>query len=122
MELRSIGPPPPKNPHFYKKARYRTVGNLSGAWGFRCVSPVNPLPLVSASQKPSLVHEPRLTDPPMLYKKVMGMAKSDAQITVRVTSEFKARLEAQAQKERRSVANLVYKVMEDYLVKEESQP
>lgn len=50
------------------------------------------------------------------------MAKTDAQITVRVTSEFKARLEAQAQKERRSVANLVHKVMEDYLVKEESRP
>ena len=50
------------------------------------------------------------------------MAKTDAQITVRVTSEFKARLEAQAQKEHRSVANLVHKVMEDYLAQEESHP
>ena len=43
------------------------------------------------------------------------MAKTDTQIGIRVTSEFKAALEAQAQKERRSVANLVLKVMEEYL-------
>ena len=58
----------------------------------------------------------------MLYKEVTGMAKTDTQIAVRVTSEFKARLEAQAQKEHRSVANLVYKVMEEYLAKEETAP
>ena len=51
----------------------------------------------------------------------MGMAKKNTQITVRVTSEFKARLEAQAQKDHRSVANLVHKVMEEYLAKEESR-
>lgn len=50
------------------------------------------------------------------------MAKTDTQIAVRVTSEFKARLEAQAKKEHRSVANLVHKVMEDYLAKEETAP
>ena len=49
-----------------------------------------------------------------------GMAKTDTQITVRVTNEFKARLEAQAQKEHRSVANLVHNVMEDYLVQKEA--
>lgn len=43
------------------------------------------------------------------------MAKTDAQIGLRVTKEFKERLEAQAQKERRSVSNLILKVMEDYL-------
>ena len=43
------------------------------------------------------------------------MAKTDAQIGIRVTKEFKERVEAQAQKERRSVSNLIVKVMEDYL-------
>lgn len=43
------------------------------------------------------------------------MAKTDTQIGIRVTSEFKARLEAQAQREQRPVANLVKKVLEDYL-------
>ncbi|WP_158579218.1 hypothetical protein [Pseudoflavonifractor sp. AF19-9AC] len=43
------------------------------------------------------------------------MAKTDTQIGVRVTKEFKEQLEAQAQKERRSVSNLILKVMEDYL-------
>ena len=43
------------------------------------------------------------------------MAKTDTQIGVRVTSEFKEQLEKQAQKERRSVSNLIIKVMEDYL-------
>ena len=58
----------------------------------------------------------------MLYKGVTGVAKTDTQIAVRVTSEFKARLEAQARKEHRSVANLVHKVMEEYLEKEEAAP
>ena len=52
----------------------------------------------------------------------MGMAKKDIQITIRITSEFKARLEAQAQKERRSISNLAYKVIKDYLAKEETAP
>ena len=43
------------------------------------------------------------------------MAKTDAQIGLRVTKEFKEQLERQAQKERRSVSNLILKVMEDYL-------
>ena len=50
------------------------------------------------------------------------MAKMDAQVTVRMTSEFKARLEAQAEKESRSVSNLIHKVMRDYLTKEEAAP
>ncbi len=49
------------------------------------------------------------------------MAKTDAQITMRVTSEFKARLEAQAQKERRSVSNLILKVMDEYLEQQEKE-
>ena len=43
------------------------------------------------------------------------MAKTNAQIGLRVTSEFKEQLEKQAQKERRTVSNLIIKVMEDYL-------
>lgn len=43
------------------------------------------------------------------------MSKTDTQIGIRVTSEFKAALEAQAQKERRTVSNLILKVMEEYL-------
>lgn len=49
------------------------------------------------------------------------MAKTDAIITMRVTSEFKARLEAQAEKEHRSVANLIRLVMEEYLEQQENQ-
>ncbi|MDE6260075.1 MAG: ribbon-helix-helix domain-containing protein [Oscillospiraceae bacterium] len=49
------------------------------------------------------------------------MEKTNAYIGIRVTDEFKARLEAQAQKERRSVSNLVLKVMEDYLEQQEKQ-
>ncbi len=43
------------------------------------------------------------------------MAKTDTQISMRVTNEFKTRLEQQAEKERRSVSNLIIKVMEEYL-------
>ena len=49
------------------------------------------------------------------------MAKTDPQITFRVTYEFKARLEAQAEKEHRPVANLVHKIVEDYLERQEKQ-
>ena len=35
------------------------------------------------------------------------MAKTDTQISLRVTSQFKARLERQAERERRSVSNLI---------------
>ena len=37
------------------------------------------------------------------------MSKTDTQIGFRVTSEFKARLEAQARRERRPVSNLILK-------------
>ena len=51
----------------------------------------------------------------ILTKGGFAMAKTDTQISIRMTSEFKIKLEEQAKKERRSVANLVLKVMEDYL-------
>ena len=47
------------------------------------------------------------------------MAKTETQVAVRVTNEFKERLEAQANRERRSVAGMVRIVMEDYLEKQE---
>ena len=47
------------------------------------------------------------------------MAKTDTQISLRVTSQFKARLERQA--ERRSVSSLILKVMEEYLEQEEEK-
>lgn len=47
------------------------------------------------------------------------MAKTDTQIGIRLTKEFKERLEVQAQKERRSVSNLILKVMEEYLEQQE---
>lgn len=43
------------------------------------------------------------------------MEKADVQIGLRVTKEFKARLEAQADREHRKVSNLIVKVMLDYL-------
>lgn len=49
------------------------------------------------------------------------MAKTETKITFRVTYEFKARLETQAQKEHRPVANLIHKVMEEYLEQQERQ-
>lgn len=49
------------------------------------------------------------------------MAKTDAQIGLRVTKEFKERLEVQAKKERRSVSNLILKVMEDYLQEQDQK-
>ena len=47
------------------------------------------------------------------------MAKTDTQISIRVTNEFKDRLEKQAERERRSVSNLILKVMEEYLEQQE---
>ena len=47
--------------------------------------------------------------------------KTQTQISFRVTNEFKERLEAQAQKERRSVASMVRIVMEDYLTEKENE-
>ena len=49
------------------------------------------------------------------------MDKTDTQIGFRTTSEFKARLEAQAQRERRPVSNLILKVLEEYLDHAEAQ-
>lgn len=43
------------------------------------------------------------------------MGKTDTQIGFRTTSEFKARLEAQAQREHRAVSNLITLVLEEYL-------
>ena len=47
------------------------------------------------------------------------MPKTDSQIGLRVTNEFKTRLEQQAERERRSVSNLILKVMEEYLEQQE---
>jgi len=47
------------------------------------------------------------------------MAKTETQVAVRMTNEFKARLEAQAEKERRPVANMIRRVMEEYLDQQE---
>ena len=47
------------------------------------------------------------------------MAKTDTQISIRVTNELKALLEKQAERERRSVSNLILKVMEEYLEQQE---
>ncbi len=49
------------------------------------------------------------------------MAKTETQVAIRVTNELKARLEAQAEKERRPVANMIRKVMEEYLDKQEKE-
>ncbi len=49
------------------------------------------------------------------------MPKTETQIAFRVTNEFKARLEAQAERERRSVASMVRIVMEDYLKEKEAE-
>lgn len=49
------------------------------------------------------------------------MAKTETQVAIRVTYEFKERLEAQAQRERRPVANMIRKVMEEYLDAQEKE-
>lgn len=49
------------------------------------------------------------------------MAKTETMIAFRVTYEFKDRLEAQARKERRSVASMVRNTMEDYLAEKEAE-
>ena len=49
------------------------------------------------------------------------MAKTETQVAIRVTNEFKARLEAQAARERRPVANMIRNVMEDYLNEKEKE-
>lgn len=47
--------------------------------------------------------------------------KTDTQICFRATSEFKARLEAQAKREHRPLSNLITKVLEEYLEQVESK-
>ena len=47
--------------------------------------------------------------------------KTDTQISCRMTSEFKKRLEDQAERERRSVSNLILKVLEAYLDQAEAE-
>lgn len=49
------------------------------------------------------------------------MAKTETQVAFRITNEFKRRLEAQARKERRSVASMVRIVMKDYLEEKENE-
>lgn len=49
------------------------------------------------------------------------MTKTETQVAVRVSYEFKKRLEAQARKERRPVSNMIRKVMEEYLDKQEKE-
>ena len=43
------------------------------------------------------------------------MAKSDAQISLRLSKQLKEELTAQAKRERRSVTALILRVMEEYL-------
>lgn len=43
------------------------------------------------------------------------MAKTTTQIGIRVTDEFKERIAAQAEKERRTISNLIINVLTDYL-------
>ena len=57
----------------------------------------------------------------MLCKGAIYMAKTDAYIGIRVTNDFKERIEAQAQKERRSMSNLIVKVLEEYLEQQEAK-
>lgn len=57
----------------------------------------------------------------MVVKGGVYVDKTEAQISFRVTNDFKERLEIQAQKERRSVASMVRIVMEDYLAEKENE-
>ena len=49
------------------------------------------------------------------------MEKNDKQIGFRVSEELKRRIEGQAEKEKRSVSNLIIKVMTEYLEQHENQ-
>ena len=57
----------------------------------------------------------------MVVKGGVYVDKTEAQISFRVTNDFKERLEIQAQKERRSVASMVRIVMEDYPAEKENE-
>ena len=49
------------------------------------------------------------------------MDKSDKQIGFRVSEDLKRRIEIQTKKEKRSVSNLIIKVMTEYLEQHENQ-
>ena len=49
------------------------------------------------------------------------MAKSDSQISLRLSKKLKGELTAQAKRERRSVTALILRVMEEYLKNRESE-
>ena len=49
------------------------------------------------------------------------MARSDAQICLRLPKQLKEELTAQAKRERRSVTALILRVMEEYLKNRESE-
>ena len=49
------------------------------------------------------------------------MAKSDDQISLRLSKKLKEELTAQAKRERRSVTALILRVMEEYLKNRESE-
>ena len=49
------------------------------------------------------------------------MDKSDKQIGFRVSEDLKRRIEILAEKEKRSVSNLIIKVMTEYLEQHENQ-
>ncbi len=51
----------------------------------------------------------------MFVKGGLYMAKSNAQIGLRLAGGLKEKIERQAKKERRSVSSLIIKVMEEYL-------
>ena len=55
----------------------------------------------------------------MKLKNVEPPSKADAQIGIRVTSAFKISLAHPAERERRSVSNLVVKVLNDYMSRQE---
>ena len=50
-----------------------------------------------------------------------AMSKNEAQIGVRTTVELKKRLEVQAKKEKRTLSNLIIKILEEYLDREEEK-
>lgn len=56
-----------------------------------------------------------------IRKEVRALDKTETQVGFRTTVEFKARLEAQAAREKRTVSNLIIKVMEEYLDAVEKQ-
>ena len=49
------------------------------------------------------------------------MAKTETQVAIRVTYEYKERLEKRAQKEKQAVSNLIRSTMEEYLDAKEKE-